>query len=135
MEGRDSGLEISGLKDFRRDLKRLEPEADKELQRELKQGATKVANTARATARTFKRSGSYARSIRTFNAKGGVSIGSRLPQAGVLHWGGTISPRGVPIEFPRRSVVYDAAEAQMEDLYDQAANAVQRAAKRAGFKT
>lgn len=135
MPDRDTGLRVEGLREFRRDLKRLSPELDRELAKEIKSAAQTVAREARADPRTPRRTGRYANSIRVYAAKGGASVGSRLPQAGVLHWGGTIRPRGVPIEFPRRAVIFDAAERQSPRLVEDVGDAVERAARKAGWKT
>jgi len=45
------------------------------------------------------------RSVKTSVRRGGVSLYSREPDAGVWNWGGTISPRGVPIHIPRTEFV------------------------------
>jgi hypothetical protein len=131
--GRDVSVRVEGLREFRKALKRVSPELDKELRGELKTVA--VAITAEARARSPKRTGAYAASIRPYMSGAKVSVGSRLPQAGVLHWGGTIRPRGVPIVFPRRPVVADAAERQADKTLDRMGDAVERAARKAGWQT
>jgi hypothetical protein len=103
MPGRDGGVRVEGLREFRRDLKRVSPEVNTGLRVELKRIGETVAAEARGAA--VKRTGRYAASIRPYVAGAGVAVGSRLPQANVLHWGGTIRPRGVPITFPQRPVI------------------------------
>jgi hypothetical protein len=56
-------IRVDGLREFRRDLKRLEPEIDRELRKDIKAVAEKVAAEARTVAP--RRTGEYARSIRT----------------------------------------------------------------------
>jgi hypothetical protein len=129
---RDAGVRVEGLRELRRDLRKLSPEVNKQLGRELREVGKIVAADARA--RAPKRSGAYARSIRVYATMKGVSIGSRLPQAGVLHWGGTIRPRGVAIEFPRRAVIVDAADAQTRRIMDGVGDAVDRAAHTVGWQ-
>jgi hypothetical protein len=129
---RDTGVRIPELAKLRRDLKRVSPEVNKQLGRELKEAGKQVALEARRNAP--KRTGAYARSIKPYAMKGGVSVGSRLPQAGVLHWGGTITPRGVPIKFERRPVVWDAADRQMDKLVERVGDAFDDAARKAGWK-
>lgn len=131
MAGRDAAVHVDGLREFRRDLKRVSPEVAKELAGDIKKVAESVAAEARSKAP--RRTGAYAASIRPYAAKGGASVGSRLPQAGVLHWGGTIRPRGVDITFPRRPVVLEAAERQADQIVDRMRDAIEQAAKRAGW--
>lgn len=129
MADRASAVRIEGLREFRRDLRRVSPEVDKELRGDIKKITEDVAAEARGHA--VRRSGAYADSIRAY---AGGFVGSRLPQAGVLHWGGTIRPRGVEITFPRRPVVLDAVEHQSRRIVDRMGDAVERAAKNAGWK-
>lgn len=129
---RETGVRIPELGKLRRDLKRVNPEFAKELDRAIKKEAGKVAADARLKAP--RRSGAYARSIRVYGARGGASVGSRLPQAGVLHWGGTIRPRGVPITFKPNPVVLQAGERRMGELVEAVGDAVETAARKAGFK-
>jgi hypothetical protein len=116
MPGRDSSVRVEGLREFRRDLKKLEPLVAKELRKDIKAAAEKVAADARADAPRV--TGEYARSIKVYVTAKGASVGSRLPQAGVLHWGGTIQPRGVPIHFKARPVVSEALERRTDELID-----------------
>jgi hypothetical protein len=124
-------VRVEGLRELRRDLKRLEPLVAKELTKDIRAAAGKVAVDAAAHAP--RRTGAYARSIRPYVTARGASVGSRLPQAGVLHWGGTISPRGVPITFEPRPVISDALERRVDGLVDDLGDAVERAAKRVGW--
>jgi hypothetical protein len=132
-DSRNVNVRVEGLREFRRDLRKLSPEVNRELTRELKTVAEPIAAEARALAP--KRTGRYAASIRVYAAGAKVSIGSRLPQAGVLHWGGTIRPRGVPITFKRRPVIMEAADQQSERIVDGVGDAVERAARKAGWHT
>lgn len=132
MADRDVGVRVEGLREFRRDLKRVSPAVDKGLGVEIKKAAENVAREARANAP--RRTGAYADSIRVYATRGGASVGSRLPQAGLLHWGGTIRPRGVPITFARRAVVYEAAERQANRIAERVGDAVDVAARRNGWR-
>lgn len=127
----DPAVRVEGLREFRRALKGVSREFDRELRAELKDVGEDVAAEARRTAP--RRTGQYANSIRVYANARGVSIGSRLPQAGVLHWGGSIRPRGVEIRFPRRAVITDAAERQTARIVDGVGDAVERAARKAGW--
>jgi phage gpG-like protein len=126
-------VRTEGLREFRRDLKKLEPDVAKRLQQDIKQAAGKVAASASSAAQSFAQTGKYARSIKPYVTAKGASVGSRLPQAGVLHYGGTISPRGVPITFPARPVVSTALDQQTDQIIDELGDAVEQAAKHAGW--
>lgn len=132
MADRDAGVRVEGLREFRRDLKRVNPAVSRELAAGLKTAAKRVADEAKT--RAPRKTGAYADSFRVYAAKGGFSVGSRLPQAGVLHWGGTIRPRGVPITFKPRPVVMDAAEHQADRIVKDVGDAIETAARKAGWK-
>jgi phage gpG-like protein len=129
----DPAVRLEGFKEFRRDLKRLEPEAEKALRKDIKAAAGKVAVAAAASASVFARTGKYAKSIRPYVTARGASVGSRLPQAGVLHFGGTIRPRGVAITFPARPVVGEALDRQTDRIVEEVGDAIEQAAIRAGW--
>lgn len=122
---------VQGLREFRRDLKRLEPETAKLLRDDIKAIAVRVAVEAQAHA--VRRTGRYARSIRPSVTLRGASVGSKLPQAGVLHFGGTIRPRGVPIVFPARPVISEAVDRNTDRLIHELGDAVEQAALKAGW--
>jgi Bacteriophage HK97-gp10, putative tail-component len=127
----DPAIRVDGLRELRRDLKRLQPEVDKELRKDLRAAAEKVATAARA--RAPRLTGEYARSIRPSVTARGVSVGSRLPQAGVLHFGGTIRPRGVPTTFRPRPVISEAVDRMTDRIVDDLGDAVERAARKTGW--
>lgn len=129
---RDNAVRLEGFKEFRRDLKRLQPMVEKELRKDIRAAAARVA--AEAAANAPRVTGEYARSIRPYVTARGVSIGSRLPQAGVLHWGGTIQPRGTPFAITGRPVVSDALDRRTDDIVDALGDAVEIAARRAGWR-
>ncbi len=120
-----------GLREFRRDLKKLEPLVERELRADIKAVAGRVASEAQAAAP--HRTGAYARSIRPYVTAKGASVGSRLPQAGVLHFGGTIRPRGVPITFPPRPVVSQALDRMTDRIVEELGDAVEKAARSVGW--
>jgi hypothetical protein len=124
---------VQGLREFRRDLKRLEPAVEKELRKDIKLVAARVAVEASAAARSFSRTGAFAASIRPYVSGTKAQIGSRLPQAGVLHFGGTIRPRGVPIVFKPRPVVSLAVDRNTDRIVDGIGDAVEQAALRVGW--
>jgi phage gpG-like protein len=128
---RDVDIRVDGLREFRRDLKRLDNEADKELQRGIRDGAQKVLTAARAA--VPRQSGALARSLKISVTARKASIYSNLPYAPVVHWGGEIKPRGVPIRFPRTEFASKAAEQGADQLVEDIADGVERAARRTGW--
>lgn len=129
----DPAVHVEGLKEFRRDLKRLEPEVAKELGKDLKTIAGKVAAGASAAAQSFAVTGEYARSIRPYVTGTKATVGSRLPQAGVLHFGGTIQPRGVPIVIKPRPVISIVLDRSTDRIVEEFGDAVEAAARLAGW--
>jgi hypothetical protein len=129
---KDFAVKTEGLRQFRRDLKRLEPEVDKQLRKETREIAARVAVEAAATAP--RRSGALARSYRPYVTQRGAGVRSRLPYAGVIEYGGTISPRGVPITIKRHAPVTGAIERQTERIVEAIGDAVERAADSAGWR-
>jgi phage gpG-like protein len=128
----DSAVRVEGLREFQRALKNVSPELNKGLRVDIKTIAANVAAEARSHA--VHRTGRYAASIRPYVSGTRAQIGSRLPQAGVLHWGGTIRPRGVAITFPARPVVSEAVDRQADKIVDLIGDAFDQAAHRAGWK-
>jgi hypothetical protein len=131
MASRDSGVHLEGFREFRRDLRKLEPEVDKRFRADLKGIGARIAAEARSAAPT--RTGAYARSIRPYVTAKGITVGSRLPQAGVLHWGGTIRPRGVDITIRARPVISEAVDRNTDRIVDSMGDAVEDAARNAGW--
>jgi phage gpG-like protein len=127
----DAQVRTEGLAELRRDLKRLDPLIDKELRDAIKDAADKVAVTAGALAP--RDSGALQQSIRPFVSGANASVGSTLPYAGVLEFGGTISPRGVPITIKGTGFVGRAVEDHADELVEDIGDGIERAASRAGW--
>jgi hypothetical protein len=128
---REVQIETQGLREFRRDLKRMEPAIDKELRADIKAAAARVLAQAKADAP--KQTGALSDSLRVSLTARGASIYSRLPYAPVVHWGGTIEPRGAPITFRATEFISRAIEAGADRLLDDIGDGVERAANRAGW--
>lgn len=127
----DVGVQTEGLAELRRDLKRLDPLIDRELRDSIREAADKVAVTAGALAP--RQSGALAHSIRPFVSGAKASVGSTLPYAGVVEWGGTIRPRGVPITFKPAGMVGRAVEDHADQVVGDIWDGIERAAHRAGW--
>ncbi len=75
------------------------------------------------------------RSVKTSVRAGGVSLYTREPDAAVWNWGGTIRPRGVPIQIPRTEFVSGQVKADAAEIAAALADLpVQLARRYAGFK-
>jgi hypothetical protein len=110
---KDFDVHVDGLRDFRRDLKKTDAEAAKALQRELKEAVGRVSIEAAATAP--RKTGTLARSYRPFTRGNIAGVRSPLPYAGVIEFGGTITPKGAPV------------------LIRRFGDAIEQAARRAGW--
>jgi hypothetical protein len=129
----DVTVNTAGLREFRRDLRRLEPELDKELRKELRTAVAIIA--ARAASIAPRQSGALARSYRPFVTARSAGIRSALPYAPVIEYGGTISPRGAEIRFAQRLPVTTAVERYADKLVDDFGDAVERAADHTGWRS
>jgi hypothetical protein len=70
------------------------------------------------------------RSVKTSVRAGGVSLYSLEPDAGAFNWGGTITPRGVPITIPRTQFVTRAVEDHKEKTEASLLGVVEEVARR-----
>jgi phage gpG-like protein len=132
MPGDAIHVHTQGLKELRGALRALEPAADRMLRDELRHAGEKIAVTAGALAP--HRTGDLAHSIRAYVLGARVSVGSTLPYAGVVHWGGTIEPRGVPIHFRRTEFIVRAAEDHADELVNDIAEGVDRVTRSLGWR-
>jgi hypothetical protein len=119
----DVTVNTAGLREFRRDLRRLEPELDKELRKELRTAVAIIAARAASIA------------PRPFVTARSAGIRSALPYAPVIEYGGTISPRGAEIRFAQRLPVTTAVERYADKLVDDFGDAVERAADHTGWRS
>lgn len=128
----EPSVKIEGLRELRRVLRQTDAESARALQAGLKDAAGVVA--ADAAAHAPRRSGALAASIRPYAAGNKAGIRSRLPYAGVVHFGGTIKPRGVPITFKPRPFITDAIDRKSDAIVARVAVALDAAVRRAGWK-
>jgi phage gpG-like protein len=124
-------INTTGVAAFRRDLRRMEPLLDRGLHEAIKDAADKVTVTAGAYAP--RRSGDLAHSIKPYVRGATASIRSELPYAGVVHWGGTIQPRGTAITFRRSEFITRAVRDHQDEIVEDIADAVDVAARVAGW--
>lgn len=125
-------VRTEGLREFRRDLRRLDPALDRELRIELRESIIKVA--AQAALLAPRRTGELAASYRPYVRQNAAGIRSALPYAPVIEYGGTIRPRGVPIEFKRSLPVTRAVLREADTIVESFGDAVERAADKTGWR-
>jgi phage gpG-like protein len=130
-------VRVEGLRELRAALRALGPAAGRELRDGIKDAAELVALQARRDAPRGEpgrdpHPGQLAASIRA--PKGAqAAVVSRLPYAGVHEWGGTIAPRGVPIEIDRARYVGRALHDQLDAFMERLEHNIDAVAARHGF--
>lgn len=127
----DLAIRIDGLKELRGALRNTDKEALKALQGELKNAAGIVATEASILAPMV--TGRLASSIRPYTSGNKFGVRSNLPYAPVVHWGGTIRPRGVPIVFRPQPFILEAIDRTSEEVAEQVAAVLDAAITRAGW--
>lgn len=126
-----TGLHAPGLSKLRRDLTRIDKRLGQEATRHIRSIAAKVKIDARV--RAPRRTGRLSRSIRHSVRSKGASIYSNLEYAPVQHWGGTIRPRGVPIQIKPSLYLTTAAEQNMRNVENELAGILDHIADSFGF--
>ncbi len=131
-------VNIEGLTAFRRDLRRLYPEINKQLNRDLKVAAGPILAAAKSKAPY--RSGRLAGSIRVSSQQRGVSIRSALPYANVIHWGGSTGRghrEGVAwsgsVKIAPSYFLTDAVRDKERYIVDKMGDMIEHAALRTGW--
>jgi phage gpG-like protein len=127
----DFDIRAEGLAELRRDLKATDREALKEVQKTLKGAADIAARTASELAP--RKTGALARSYRPFTRGNIAGVGSTLPYAPVIEFGGTIRPKGTAIKIRRYEPVMRAAERQRDAIVDHLGDGIEAAARRTGW--
>jgi HK97 gp10 family phage protein len=138
----DARVEVHGLKDFRRELKRLGPEFPKELRQANFEAAEVVARKARRNAPQGPHEGGgrvqpLVSSIRALanQLRGQVAIGgARSPHAPVLEFGGRIPRRGGTGAVTRvraQPFLYAAVASERDEVVEVYGEAIDRVMRRA----
>jgi len=117
-------VRVDGLKELRRTLKKLDPVSAKALTKELKGSVGPIIRDARG--RVKVRTGKHRDAMRPFAQGARVGVRLPLPSAELLNWGGTISPKGHPITFPRTEFLTKPAEKHRDEIPDAIGDAIER---------
>lgn len=124
-------VDVKGLADLRRDLRATDRAAGREIQKVLKEAAALAAREASTLAP--RRTGALARSYRPFTRGNTAGVRSPLPYAGVVEFGGTISPRGVPITFRPYEPINRAIERRRDAIINHIGDGIEAVARRNGW--
>src|SRR5437868_4119131 len=128
---KDFDVSAKGLAELRRDLRATDRDALKEIQKTLKEAAGIAAAAASGLAPI--RTGALSRSYRPFTRGNVAGVGSTLPYAPVIEFGGTIRPKGSPITIRPYEPVQRAVERQRDAIVDHLADGIEAAARRHGW--
>lgn len=129
---REFSVHAEGLRDLNRALGRISKDLRKDSVRELRTIARHVRGTAQELTRVGE-TGKLRKGLRYSATAKGAAITSTLPQAPVFEYGGTISPRGVPITIPRDRMVGKAVQRDARNIEEQIGHLLDRIASRNGF--
>lgn len=125
-------IRIHGLEEFQRDIKRMAPDQRREIPKALRKSAVLVHRTGMPF--VARRTGTLGAAWRVgANQRDGAFVRNRLPQAGVLEFGGTIRPRGTPFTVRAQPSMTRALEARQEDIVDLVADVLDVVARRNGW--
>lgn len=136
MTGGEWKVEITGLREFQAALKKMDRDLPRQLAKQFKSIAGKVAGQARGT--VPHRSGDAAGSIKASGTQKGAFVtggGARVPYYPWLDFGGAVGRRkSVKRDFlPGGRYIYPAAHDLSGETFDAAQDAIRDAAKGAGF--
>jgi len=124
-------VKVDGLAKLRRDLKAIDKDLGKSLTDHLREIAKEVRDEARS--RAPRKTGALASSIKHSVRARGASVYSNSPYANVQEWGGTIRPRGTPIEIRGRHFIYSAVDDHTDRVKAELERSLDVIADRNGF--
>lgn len=141
-----AGARIDGLRELRRDLRKIDKGIDRELRQELTSAAEPLRDAAAARAprgtrpipKSRRPRRRLADSLRVSLRGDTVAIRSPVPHARIVHDGGRRPVGGDRggrwIRVPARPFIADAAEGQAGRLLERLGDRVDAFARRNGFK-
>jgi len=133
---REFGLEAKGLSKLRRDLRAIDKDLGKALTDHLRGIAREVRDDARAKLheRSANPQNRIEKTIKHSVTAKGASIYSDHPGSPVQEFGGTISPRGTPIEIKGKSYMRDAVTDHTRHVEEEVARTLDVIADTHGFR-
>lgn len=115
-------------------LREIKKETEKELSKMLREIGNNARDEIRADTQSPFRTGTTRKRVKTsVRKKFEVSLYSNDPQTPVWEYGGTIRPRGVPIEIPKTSFVSGTVLKRGDQIDEELADAFDSIARRNGF--
>lgn len=130
-------VNVHGLADLRRALKRIDTDLDRDVRIELKALGESIAQVARNRAPIGPAGdphrGALRSSIKVSVRQKTASIYSKLPYAAVHEWGGSIRPKGTPIQIEGRHYIVSAIEDSHDLIERRLLNTLDAVVARAGF--
>lgn len=143
MAGNVEPVAIPGLARLRQDMRLIQRSLLTELRKAEAEAAVIIARDAAARAPRGtrplpkdrkKRLADTVRPIVRGNRVGVGATKAAAPHANVVHWGGTIRPKGKPIRFQRRPFVLEAFDAHRDEFVALLAVKFDELARRHGFR-
>lgn len=130
-----AGVQVRGLGQLRRALRQVDKGFDREIGTRLRGVASKAAADAKSNLRSRSKRprGRIEPTIRAFSRQKSAGIQSTHPGAGVQEWGGTITPRGVPIVIEPKQYMSDAAKARHAEAEREVGELIDDLGGAAGF--
>lgn len=130
-------VEIVGLRQFRRDLKQIDADLVKEINKYFRVKARELQ--AEAKTRTPLKSGALRKSVKQSVTNKEMKLFSDLPYAAAHEWGTTgkpgskVQPRGVPIKIHKSQMLGHTVFRHREDIEEYAGNLIDHLAQVNGF--
>lgn len=125
-------IRLEGYKELQRDLKAIAPAQRKELTKGLKTGAQLVKRKGApyvARGATGKLAGGW----RAGATQKQAYVRNRVPYAGVIEFGGTISPKGTPFTIAAQPSMTRALEDNTDQIVEAIGDALEAVARRHGW--
>lgn len=136
MAGRQEvAVKAPGLSKLRRDLKKIDKDLGREATSHIREVAKGVRDQARSNLRERSKNpkGVIEKTIKHSVNSRGASIYSNHPGSGVQEWGGTIAPRGTPIEIKGKAYMRGAVAEKADDVAEELGDLLDVIARRNGF--
>jgi phage gpG-like protein len=128
-------VEIDGLRDFMRDLKKLDPALNKTFRTRLRNAVKEI--TADAARRAPRKSGKLARGIKPSVTNKGAALASRAPHARIHEFGGRHPVFGHKDRWvfqPAQPHIFPAVRAGQEEIRKESLAALDDAMREVGFR-
>jgi hypothetical protein len=135
-------VRIEGLQSVHARLKKFQVEAAKDFRKAEGRAAEVVSRAAAAKAPRGHRPLPKNRRLRLHETIKPIvrgtrvyvgALGSQAPHGNVVHWGGTIKPKGTPIHFQRRPFILEAFRETRPEFVRELEMELDKAIREAGF--